>query len=512
MVNDFEYDVFICHSSLDKKPARELAEKLKKDGLRVWLDEWVIQPGDSIPLAIEQGLESSRTLVLFMSAHAFLSEWVTLERQAALFRDPTNQKRRFIPILLDDSPIKESLKQFAYIDWREKSDEQYAKLFHLCKSVPSPSLSKSKDLNGLVPLAIEKDDIQLAISNTLQLLADDRFDARDAELKKGGWSKSYGSSFLPLIFQNKNPETVSSSDSITVSHWVIRGLHALRELERSTRCLDTSDSILLTDLLNDAKTYLDGHYRDGKAGLFKVLSQGDVKFIPDVRHSATMAKGLLQYSEADRRWVKSLLGFVIECAGDPQRYDHRIPTHAEILAAIRLLESVPHLCGSETTPEMLSKIRTSHEEQLLALYTPISNSSAGLFIDTKAGSYMAPYYTWWTLDCYGIDLKESSNADTRSVYSATITGLLSFKIQTGSNECAFPLSTNELPDAGATAQIAEVLARQGFEFHSDVILSSLQFIVRTLRSTNKENVFCPYMLWSFLSLLKICNDQGVISF
>ncbi len=46
---------------------RELAERLKGDGLRVWLDEWMIQPGDSIPLKIEQGLESSRTFVPVMS-------------------------------------------------------------------------------------------------------------------------------------------------------------------------------------------------------------------------------------------------------------------------------------------------------------------------------------------------------------------------------------------------------------------------------------------------------------
>ena len=43
----------------------------------MWLDEWVNQPGDSIPLAIEQGLENLRTLVLVMSQAAFTSERVT---------------------------------------------------------------------------------------------------------------------------------------------------------------------------------------------------------------------------------------------------------------------------------------------------------------------------------------------------------------------------------------------------------------------------------------------------
>ena len=32
----FEYDVFLSHASADKPAVRELAERLKGDGLRVW--------------------------------------------------------------------------------------------------------------------------------------------------------------------------------------------------------------------------------------------------------------------------------------------------------------------------------------------------------------------------------------------------------------------------------------------------------------------------------------------
>ena len=134
MSHPFEYDVFLSHSAKDKPAVRQLAARLRGDGLRVWLDEWVIQPGDAISLAIEQGLESSRTLVLVMSKNAFGSDWVTLERHTAFFRDPTNQQRRFIPLRLDNSDIKDVLRQFAYIDWRKKEEEeeQYLRLLQAC--------------------------------------------------------------------------------------------------------------------------------------------------------------------------------------------------------------------------------------------------------------------------------------------------------------------------------------------------------------------------------------------
>ena len=55
--DDFTHDVFLSHSAKDKAVVRAVAERLRKDGLRGWLDVWEIRPGDSIPAKIEEGLE-----------------------------------------------------------------------------------------------------------------------------------------------------------------------------------------------------------------------------------------------------------------------------------------------------------------------------------------------------------------------------------------------------------------------------------------------------------------------
>jgi hypothetical protein len=72
------YDVFLSHNSGDKPAVRRLAERLRAAGLQVWLDEWVIKPGDDIYLAIERGLQESRVQVLCLSTVALESDWVTL--------------------------------------------------------------------------------------------------------------------------------------------------------------------------------------------------------------------------------------------------------------------------------------------------------------------------------------------------------------------------------------------------------------------------------------------------
>jgi small GTP-binding protein len=132
--SSFTYDVFLSHSSKDKEVIRPVANRLRADGLRVWFDEWEIKPGDSIPAKIEEGLEHSRVLVLCMSANAFGSDWAQLEAGTFRFRDPLNRERRFIPLRLDDAPVKGSIAQFLYINWLSaERHKEYVKLLEACR-------------------------------------------------------------------------------------------------------------------------------------------------------------------------------------------------------------------------------------------------------------------------------------------------------------------------------------------------------------------------------------------
>lgn len=124
MAEAFQYDVFLSHSSKDKAVVRTIAQRLRKDGVKVWFDEREIQAGDSIPAKIEEGLEQSRVLVLCMSANAFGSDWAQLESYTFRFRDPLNKERRFLPLRFDDAPIKSSLAQFLYMNWFPAEREQ----------------------------------------------------------------------------------------------------------------------------------------------------------------------------------------------------------------------------------------------------------------------------------------------------------------------------------------------------------------------------------------------------
>jgi hypothetical protein len=48
----------------------------------------------------------------------------TTEAGTFRFRDPLNNERRFIPVRLDDAPMKGSLAQFLYVKWHPPDREQ----------------------------------------------------------------------------------------------------------------------------------------------------------------------------------------------------------------------------------------------------------------------------------------------------------------------------------------------------------------------------------------------------
>lgn len=140
MSERFSFDVFISHSSKDKSIALALAERLRADGLSVWLDDLQIRAGDNTRARIEEGLAQSRVLVLCMSQDAFGSDWNKLEPGTFRFRDPLNRERRFIPLRIDDAPIKDSLAPFLYINWLPAvRDQEYAKLLEACQPPRKPT-------------------------------------------------------------------------------------------------------------------------------------------------------------------------------------------------------------------------------------------------------------------------------------------------------------------------------------------------------------------------------------
>jgi small GTP-binding protein len=249
MADDFTYDVFLSHSSKDKAVVRTVAERLRKDGLHVWLDDWEIRAGDSIPAKIEEGLEHSRVLVLCMSAQAFGSDWAQLESYTYRFRDPLNKERRFIPLRLDAAPIKGSLAQFLYINWLPKSrKKEYTRLLEACRP---PAKSLVAEVHAARE-QVEEKGIQFGYKARIQAYvfspdgkrvltsADDKtvrlwdVGTRRCLRRLKGHTEWVGG----LTWSADQRRALSSSADTTIRLWDVEGGRCLRVLDAHTGVID----------------------------------------------------------------------------------------------------------------------------------------------------------------------------------------------------------------------------------------------------------------------------------
>lgn len=120
-------DLFLSHRSTDAGPARNLAESVEAavgpsgTPLKVFFDEWDIQPGQSIPGRINTGLDGARYVGLFLTPEYFESEsgWTDAEWLAALHQDPAGRASRVLPLLFRTCRLPPLLAHLDLIDLRD---------------------------------------------------------------------------------------------------------------------------------------------------------------------------------------------------------------------------------------------------------------------------------------------------------------------------------------------------------------------------------------------------------
>lgn len=95
------YDLFICHSYEDKEFVRKLARRLRSYGVKVWLDEWELQAGDSLQKHIQNGIVRSSYMLVIVSKKSLRRPWVVEELAAGLTVQLRRRRPYVIPALLN---------------------------------------------------------------------------------------------------------------------------------------------------------------------------------------------------------------------------------------------------------------------------------------------------------------------------------------------------------------------------------------------------------------------------
>jgi hypothetical protein len=102
-----QYDVFVSYNSRDRDAVQRVATVLRDHhGLRVWLDSWVLPPGRFWQDHIEEGLQSSSSIAVFVGPGGF-GLWEKPEVRVALDRQ-VKSRTPVIPVLLPGALMRDS--------------------------------------------------------------------------------------------------------------------------------------------------------------------------------------------------------------------------------------------------------------------------------------------------------------------------------------------------------------------------------------------------------------------
>ncbi|MDJ0840230.1 MAG: tetratricopeptide repeat protein [Acidobacteriota bacterium] len=134
------YHAMLWYHDSARKEAETLARRLEDEGgLRVWLDQWHLVPGDEVPTALAAAMDESACLLVPLTEDR-PGPWMNETQRMALSAKLTGAERRIVPLLLPGArrPQRESVLP-AFLRrraWAEITDnESYRQLESLVLAI-----------------------------------------------------------------------------------------------------------------------------------------------------------------------------------------------------------------------------------------------------------------------------------------------------------------------------------------------------------------------------------------
>jgi hypothetical protein len=173
-----EFHVFLSYSRTDSKAVTQIAETLKQSGLKVWLDDWELPPGQPWMDGLEEGIKKSQATAIFIGPKG-LGKWETPEMRISIDKQ-VKMKCPVIPVILPDCPpdielqLSEILKSYTWVDFRRKSldDVQVIKKLRwgITGQKPTDDAPAAQPRQEQQPIRVDKSEVENAAADLAQFL------------------------------------------------------------------------------------------------------------------------------------------------------------------------------------------------------------------------------------------------------------------------------------------------------------------------------------------------------
>jgi hypothetical protein len=115
-------NIFISYSYDDSKYAKLVEEALSRDGHSIISHDLKFKVGDNWIKRIDDILKRVDATIIMLSKTVLNSEFALQEIKSIALNELTSEKRKVVPIILDDSPIPGYLSVYRYFDFNKNID------------------------------------------------------------------------------------------------------------------------------------------------------------------------------------------------------------------------------------------------------------------------------------------------------------------------------------------------------------------------------------------------------
>jgi hypothetical protein len=152
------YSCFISYSAADKEFAKRLHDRLQAAGIRCWLDEHPLHPGDKLHPTIFEAIRVYDKVILCCSETSLKSWWIDKEFEIMIDKEEDYHETLLIPLALDHYMFEKSADEWIigeihkkrlvhrFVNWKDRAifDSSLEKLIEALrtddgKSPPLPS-------------------------------------------------------------------------------------------------------------------------------------------------------------------------------------------------------------------------------------------------------------------------------------------------------------------------------------------------------------------------------------